>query len=201
MVRRKKLALGVQAAFTLVELLVALAIFAVITALVLVKHNSFSGGILLTNLAYETALTIRRAQAYGINVKGFGSSKFETWFGAHFEDGDRDFLIYAVPKGFSDPRYAGNKNCDATDPECVEKITIRKNMQIKDIFDISNPSSPVSVRTVDIYFTRPDPEANIRATTGVGQSNLSTVKIVLSTLDGSREKSVIVRKTGQISVE
>src|SRR3989338_6906440 len=55
--------------FTLVELLVTLSLFVVLTTIVLFSQQKFNGSILLTNLAYDVALTIRQAQTFGVNVR------------------------------------------------------------------------------------------------------------------------------------
>ena len=55
--------------FTLIELLVCITIFVIMTALLLFKYGNFNQSVLLTNLAYDTALTIRTAQNYGLSVK------------------------------------------------------------------------------------------------------------------------------------
>ena len=55
--------------FTLVELLVSISIFVFMTALVVSRYAAFNQGTLMTNLAYDIALTIRTAQTYGLSVK------------------------------------------------------------------------------------------------------------------------------------
>lgn len=55
--------------FTLVELIICVAIFVFLTGLVVTKYSTFNSSILLTNLAYDVALTVRTAQSYGLNVR------------------------------------------------------------------------------------------------------------------------------------
>jgi prepilin-type N-terminal cleavage/methylation domain-containing protein len=47
--------------FTLVELMVTVGIFTIISGLLLARYSNFNQGIILTNLAYDIALTIRSA--------------------------------------------------------------------------------------------------------------------------------------------
>lgn len=200
MFQKRRLLSEASAGFTLVELLVSLGIFAVVTALVLMKHQSFSGGILLTNLAYETALTIRRAQSFGINVKGQGAS-FDIWYGVRFDKRyPTEFLLFTDSN--KNATYDGTGACDGiVVDECFEKVLIKRNMSFKQLC-IAGPSAEDCNRNIiDIIFKRPDPEARIYDR-GVGSSGTAygSVKIVLKALDG-RSKNVVVRKTGQISVE
>ena len=78
-----------QRGFTLVETMVALGIFVIVTAIVFVGNSRFNNTIFLTNLAYDLALTVSRAQSYGINVRPFdGATKpFEVGYGVHFKRG------------------------------------------------------------------------------------------------------------------
>ncbi|HEY4511871.1 MAG TPA: prepilin-type N-terminal cleavage/methylation domain-containing protein [Candidatus Paceibacterota bacterium] len=199
MFQKRRLLSKASAGFTLVELLVSLGIFAVVTALVLMKHQSFSGGILLTNLAYETALTVRRAQSFGINVKGQGPV-FDIWYGVHFDRSKpTEFLLFADSN--KNTTYEGTGACDGIDTadECFEKVLIKRNMSFNQLC-IAGPSAEDCNRNIiNIIFKRPDPEARIYDNDVPGTA-YGSVKIVLVASDG-RSKNVVVRKTGQISVE
>ena len=56
--------------FTLIELIVSVAIFVFMTALVVAKYGNFNQSVLMTDLAYDIALTLRTAQTYGVSVQG-----------------------------------------------------------------------------------------------------------------------------------
>ena len=68
-IRNKKIMPNVVRGFTLIEMMVSVGIFALITTLIMVSGRSFGGSVLLTNLAYDVALSVRRAQTFGINVR------------------------------------------------------------------------------------------------------------------------------------
>src|SRR6185312_4659547 len=80
--------------FTLVELRVVVAIFLIITAITLGNQSRFSSDILITNLAYQIALSIREAQVYGIGSKGVadnsssGINNFQAGYGIHIGASD-----------------------------------------------------------------------------------------------------------------
>ena len=66
--KTKNLKLLTKRAFSLIELLVVLAIITLITSIVLINHSVFNGGVVLESLAYEIALITRQAQFFSINV-------------------------------------------------------------------------------------------------------------------------------------
>ena len=55
--------------FSLVELIVVMGIFTIMTSIVIFNYGRFSSNLIVTNLAYESALAVRQAQVYGISVK------------------------------------------------------------------------------------------------------------------------------------
>src|SRR3989344_2815124 len=85
--------------FALIELLVAVALFGVISTFILVAHSRVSEQILMTALAYDVALSFREAQNFGVSVKEFssgGSATFDAAYGLHFDTGsDRLFTLFA----------------------------------------------------------------------------------------------------------
>jgi prepilin-type N-terminal cleavage/methylation domain-containing protein len=70
--------------FTLIELLVVTAILVIVSGLVLANHSRFGGKILLQNLAYDMALSVRQAQVYGISVRQFGAGTYSAGYGIRF---------------------------------------------------------------------------------------------------------------------
>jgi prepilin-type N-terminal cleavage/methylation domain-containing protein len=71
--------------FSLIELLVVIGIFIIITSVILARQNKFSSDILLTDLAYQVAISIRQAQVYGLGVQA-QSSNFDIGYGVHFDN-------------------------------------------------------------------------------------------------------------------
>jgi prepilin-type N-terminal cleavage/methylation domain-containing protein len=196
-----------QQGFTLVELLVTISIFVILTGIVLFNQTKFNSSILLTNLAYDTALTIRQAQSYGINVKEFnsdGNGEFLP-YGVHFEKDEKSFILFSDidnADNDTDGFFEGNiSSCDKADG-CVTRYSIKRGNYIKDIcaeavaegtFDCSN-----SKDELDIVFVRPNPDAQIRFE---GTTNTSpTATIILGGVDGNSIRKVIVRSNGLIEI-
>jgi prepilin-type N-terminal cleavage/methylation domain-containing protein len=186
-----------QKGFTLVELLVSLAIFTVITTLAVVNNAQFNSSILLTNLAYEIGLSVRQAQFYGIAVRRSSTSAFDAGYGVHFDLADpRTYYL------FEDRTI--DHICDAT--ECaasnlVESFKLNKGNYISKI--CVNGSSGLTCtgsggfQKVDISFIRPNPDAFITRNSVTG--NYTTAEICVASPTGTKRR-VIVESTGQISV-
>ena len=178
--------------FTIIELVVSIGIFALMTILLLAKYGNFNQGILLTNLAYDVALTIRNAQSYGLNVKSAvrDDDSFLYPYGVHFLSGANDFVFFADTN--SDGSFL------ITTDMVLSKTTIQRGSKISSLC-VGSSDCMIQVNSLDISFKRPDPNAIIIAD-GSNASIYKYAEISLESSDGTIRK-VIVRSTGQISVE
>lgn len=199
--RNKNTTSKLVSGFTLVELLVTLTIFSIMTGVVLVNQEKFNNTIFLSNLAHDIALTLRQAQSYGVNVReGSGSNPFEKSYGVSFDKGKNNnknfILFYDID---SDNKYPEDEfgSC-SEDSECIERYAIKSGNYISSICAGTGEGEDcISTNYLDISFKRPNPDAIITSDT---QTNSSYAKITVSASNGNT-KSIIVRKTGQIYVE
>jgi prepilin-type N-terminal cleavage/methylation domain-containing protein len=207
-------------AFTLVEMLVAMSIFVIISFVVISNTSSFNGSILLTNLAYDIALTVQQAQSYGINVREFqtDSNNFEVGYGVHFmlgadagdnnESSQTSFILFA--DHFIPNNNFGNKLYDkASSPtEFIQRYLIGSGNKIDQIcdYDLSNNCltsiGGKSITGVDITFQRPYPDANVKLYLSDGSkiSTLNALGIKVKSVVGI-SKEIRIESTGQISVK
>lgn len=209
--------------FTLVELLVTITIFVVLTGVVLVNQAKFNSSILLTNLAYDTALTIRQAQTYGINIKNFNidDDKFVP-YGVHFDvvNQPRSFILFADldydssdPDSSTDVQYDGG-GADSPDLSicqnvmgCVNRYNITRGNYIDSLCadDESNTGSckgsASSVNSVDIVFERPDPDAKIRAVNDGASTSLTSIRIVLKNQGDDNSREIVVKSNGLMYIK
>ncbi len=185
--------------FTLVELMVSVAIFAFMTAFLVAKYGTFNQGILLTNLAYDVALTIRNAQSYGLNVKSKPienqsySTLFDYPYGVHFETGANNKIMIFFADSTADGKYVASNN------ELITSYNIKRGSYVSALCAGTGPgASCAAASSLDVTFKRPDPNAIIKKN-GETASTFSYSEITLVSTDGGVKK-VAVRSTGQITV-
>ena len=188
----KKLNFKNESGFTILELIVSIGIFAFMTALLVARYGTFNQGVLLNNLAYDIALTIRNAQSYGLNVKSANrsSNEFQYPYGVHFNKatGSNNSFIFYADKD-SDGVYV------AANDLIISKTNIKNGFVITDLYRNSLANS---INTLDITYKRPDPNAIIKADGNVS-STYPNAQIKVVAKDGSY-KYVSVSSVGQITV-
>ena len=114
--------------FTIVEMLVVMGIFSILTAVTVWNYGKFNNSIILTNMAYEIALEIREAQVFSLGVRGANSgggiyNDFDTRYGVLFEEGEKNFIFFTDlnnnGKCDIDPDDANSDDCLIT--ECTSE--------------------------------------------------------------------------------
>ena len=191
--------------FTLIELLVVTAILIIITGIVLANNRRFGGVILLENLGYDIALSIREAQVYGISVRQFGSGNFDVGYGMHFLiSSPATYVLFAdaITKNGLYDGCPSEVSC-----ELVESTDIQRGYFIAGLCVPAgaDADSCTRVSRADIVFKRPEPDAciskdGISAVTGnyICTGAQESVRIIVESPRGDR-MSVVVEATGQIS--
>ncbi|MEK7646089.1 MAG: type II secretion system protein [Patescibacteria group bacterium] len=181
--------------FTLVELIVSISIFAIMTALVVAKYGTFNQSVLLTNLAYDMALTIRTAQTYGVSVKQEGGA-FTNAYGIFVSN---DTSINSQVIFFSDSDLGSEGFYASGADQLVNTYALKRGAIIK---DICTDTAGCGEGEAHITFKRPDPDAIICVASfcAGGGTEPGYVRLIIAGTDGST-RSVLVRKNGQISVE
>jgi len=180
--------------FTLLELMVSIGIMLVILSVILFSHRQFSDSLIITNLAYEVALSIRQSQTYGFSVKGVvdnGAQTFDAGYGVHF-DGANNLSSYQL---FADKN--NNKIYDSDDIN-LETFNLERGSVVENICIISEGDCDVASGVVDIVFVRPNPDAFIRV--GGGNTNEQGLVIKLRSSNGMN-RCVELMNTGQISIK
>lgn len=214
---------------TLVELMVVISIFLIITSIAIFNYKNFSSTISLQNLTDDVALSIRKAQSFAIGARGTGlagdDKDFMKSYGMHFSINEnptgslsgssRSFLMYSVDSG-GVKKYQDNSDmnsvCGGQDNDCVELfdiMTIDKIDKIEAYNGLSLVLNSSPTASLDVVFTRPDPKAYLcyRLTSNSNENcvqNVSSVKITLSNgqIDPDyRSKTISIQNTGQISIQ
>jgi type II secretory pathway pseudopilin PulG len=166
---------------TLLEVIVIVGIFGMLMAVVMFKYSSFNNNILLTNMAYEVALSVREAQFFGTAVKGYGGKNddFEKNIGIHFSQGLDSYML------FIDEDNDGYNTTDGIDP-----ITMQRGIYISELKNCTSGASP---GVLDIIFDRPNPEPILLG-------NPAEVQIQISTPDRNNHRYVRINSVGAIDV-
>lgn len=189
---------------TLVELIVVLGIFVLVTGITIFDYNSFRSNISLQNLADEIALSARKTQSYAIGVKSAGGN-FSDNFGIHFSIKEADnnnnnsslksFVLFVdIDK---DNKYNFSDVCGVGKGECLEILTIKTEDRVTGI--LREGKLDESLDTIDIIFKRPNPDANFYVDGDFIGAQSMGVQITNTRSGGV--KNIIISNTGQISIE
>jgi len=173
--------------FSLIELLVSIAILVIVSGIVFFNQSGFNNNVLLENLAYEISLTIRQAQSYGLQSRetGTGSDDFTAGYGVYFDLDNPDKLVLYLDE---------NKNhiYDLGETE-VDSLKITSGSEITELC----VGADCTATKLSISFIRPDPTAYI---SNNNTSLESTGKITLTSRK-SEEKVISINRLGQISID
>ncbi len=202
--------------FTLIELVVVMAVMTVLTGALLVRQGRFNSSTLLRSLAYSVALSVRQAQVYGTSVVGTTTAATNC-VGGFYNAGSCYASAYGLYFDVSTPTtyiLFADLNNDGK-YQTIESI---KTFNLNNGYVISsfcangvNGVSAVSrcsgatINTLNIIFKRPNPDATFTAFTSAGTAIAGDVYSgayiqVQVTGDAANTKSISVLATGQVSM-
>jgi prepilin-type N-terminal cleavage/methylation domain-containing protein len=189
-----------RSGFTLVELVVSIAIFAIMTALVVAKYGNFNNSLLLTNLAYDVAGTIRTAQTYGLSVRSTDTGVLPPAYGVFF-----NYLTSGASglcKSVDSARFYLFADTGTEDYECgtgdsvINEYLLKNGTKISGLcIGSSSSACNTTPNYLSISFKRPNPDALIMT----GAADYGYARITLQSASGDT-RMVSVYKNGQISV-
>ena len=209
-----------QSGVTLIEMIIVVAIVAVVMSVILFNYSDFSTNVSVRNLAQEIALSIRKAQTYATSVRqispdGTMSDAFTT-YGIAFSTNDKKestmmpnnkrFVLFAD----TDAQITGSGNYDAgtqcgsptTGDECVETFSINTADKISQICWFWGSGGIHKDCTNDGYtsitFSRPNPDASFCFQEECNQG-ISGIEIQVQSAKG-KTYSVRIWNTGQVGV-
>lgn len=180
--------------FTLIELLVSISIISIVSAVILVRNNSFNSAVLLRNQSYELALAIRQAQLMAVS----GSESATRQYGL--------YVARSKPQEYSIFRDDSNTGSNAGRYDAGDTIIggtghLDKRFAIRDITNTAGSS-----QTNDGFsftFVRPNFDGLFKSGSGgylTGPMYID-VGVVGKTGNGSGVvRRVEVTNTGQVSV-
>lgn len=204
-------------AFTLIEMLVVIAIIGTITMIVVVSQSSFNKSIILANAAYDMALTIRSAETYGIGsrvIGAGGASGYGIHVGVPLPQNTFTLFADTYPGPSTDPTRchpaddasapdakAGNCAYDSTqesvgvtDYKLGNGITINKFCATTSAGQVCTPT----LSSVDVVFTRPNAEPFMSANGAYSVASPVTSLCFSLTSPQGGQRYVLVSYYGEI---
>jgi|SRR5581483_11970736 len=192
--------------FTLVEVIISVAIASVIMSVVLWNYSAFNDQLALSSAAQEIAIAIRQAQTYGISARetGAGQGNFDSDYGVYLslkEPNAYSIFVDTNANKVYDPGQGCGSGVQNT--ECVEKSMLRNGVVISAICDESGSCPPSSASQLDVTFLRPNPDATIDFADDSGfiVSGPSRAGTVVLTSPMGRTIRVEVDNTGEIVIK
>lgn len=209
--KQKKAAAKLVSGFSLIELMVVIGIFALLSGVIFSNYGKFNVKASLDNLTHQVALVIRQAQVYGISVAQKNQKGYGVYFSTATPADQTTFILFNDRHGLFSPNSASDKlyndenlSCNSIYPndECIEKISIQSGDKVLQICGVGvDEGFCENLPNLHIVFTRPNPDASLIAICPSGNfSNFSHARIILQSPSGDK-KSVVVWTTGQIAVE
>lgn len=195
--------------FTLLEMLVTLSVFSMITSTLLISYSGFNKHLNVDTLANEIGQWIRDAQVSAMSVKGARTATGAyPGYGVHFAMSDPGkFLFFADLDG--DRQYDPGV-CGAAGSECEREVVLTQGNKIDSLCGLT--ASGVSTAkclaphgsssVFDIVFTRPDPDAVINGDVNGSSfpTGYSSARITIVSLQGYH-RTIEAWITGQISIQ
>ncbi len=210
---------NIKSGMTLVELLVVLGIFVMVSLLVIFNYGSFRSSVSLQNLSDDIALSVRRAQNYAIGVRGSQSS-FTSGYGIHFSTAapnasdaragsNKTFILFndlnpnKVYNYLTSSSTTCNSSTLSSSDECIDMLTITTSDVISSLCPYSGGTcTNMTNAYADITFLRPNPDAYICVgTLGSGCSQYSSIDIIITNPESKLSKTITISNVGQISIK
>lgn len=186
--------------FTMIELLVTMSIFLMLTGAVLANYRTFNTNALFANASEDVVLSLRQAQVYGASTKGHGAacpgSSFDCSYGVHFSTTDPHLIRIFVDVN-------GNRIYDAGE-QFGEVVQWANNISVTGVKCGLITADCVGV--MDVTFNRPNPDAYIADNVFLTYAPLPISGfdkgwIVLTDTNTGKTITTTITSAGQISIQ
>lgn len=198
--------------FTLIEMLVVLAIIVVLMSIVFSGQLNFNRTLSLNNAAYDIALTLRQAQSYGLSSQAFFHVN-NPGYGVYFQKAAPTSYIFfsdiypAVSAGAQPDARPGNSIYDATDSnsdgvpdETVQTYSLNNGFTLSAFCVYATGPGRVcttgSLTALSVTFSRPNAITTIKGNTG-SWGTYTNACVKMSSLNGDT-RYISVSQTGEV---
>ncbi len=197
--KNKGPALSASEGFTLIEMIVVIAIFGIVTIVVLANLPVFSDRTSLDLVAQEVAIHVRGAQVFGGGGR-VGSGKGRPTYGIHFVATNNTFSLFRDNNdSLTYDEQTGCKAANFLNSACEleQSYTISSGFVIPSIF-YKDESGWQGTDSLDTLFTRPKLEPLIAV--GGGETGAELVQIIIQSRRRGECRAVNLYNNGQIAV-
>lgn len=194
--------------FSLIELLVVVSIFLIVTTITLFKQSKFSSDILITNTAYEVALSIREAQVLGVGSKQQSFENRKQAYGIYIPSSsigqeNGEYLQYSESPEDDVYSFFYDSNDDRFNI-LGGGIHLTRSQKFKD-FCVTNSSNERKcsgeLGALNIAFVKPNLDAKILAKdSSQNIDEYRSVEIVVESSLGDKCRTIDINSVGQIAV-
>lgn len=196
-----------------------LAIIGILATVIVTSHSTFNKTILLSNAAYDVALTIRSAQTFGLGSRSTENNVPNAGYGVHFDaNTPTTFTLFADVDAVNTNNCHGEPvngpnspdatpgNCAYTATELVRGFSLGNGMSISN-FCVYNTGVPkvvcnkvtsATISTLDVVFARPNTQTFISTDTVYQKENIRACIALASPQGGG--SYIYVEQTGAINV-
>ena len=210
--------------FTLVELMVCLAIIGTLSSVLIVNQSNFNKVTLLTDTAYTIALSVREAQTLGLSSRAF-SGIANAGYGVHFGGSTLYYdqfadILPVSPGDQSHPSTCPGHTSAASLPdsrpgncfedsssEQVRRYTLSQGFTISKICGSTDGgttwtfcTAPAQGYTLDMIFERPNTKAVINIFNGVNAPVSYTAAAVDLQSPQGGTRCIVTTQLGEITV-
>ncbi len=193
-----------QKGFTIIELLLVMAIFTIMSGIVLTNYRDYNTNALFANASEDIVLALRMAQVYGVGSKGnitkCGDSSFTCRYGVTFIKSDTEGDGFMVFVDVDDNKIFQENNLTGIEDDddiLIEIIKWKNNIKISELTCNANGTDFPCDAGLTITFERPNPDAQIADT--VENSDYDSARITISS--GTKNSIITITKPGQISLK
>jgi type II secretory pathway pseudopilin PulG len=199
-----------NAGFSVLELIITISIFVVLTTGFLLNYNSFNKRITLDTLAQEIAQWARETQISAMGVKRSSAVlSTHSGYGLHFDIATPDRFIYFADRLANQNRYdAGTGACGTAGTECERVVMLPVGNVISALCGETSSNGATCTGGVfknsnvfDVVFTRPNPDASILGDLSGSSfpTAYSRARITVTSVKGY-SRTIEIWTTGQITV-
>jgi prepilin-type N-terminal cleavage/methylation domain-containing protein len=173
--------------FTFIELIVVIAVIAILTTISFPYYNSIKKNLALERSAAKLVQDIRRAQEMTISGQSPSGVFPKGGYGIYLNKNNTDYVLFKD----SDEGKTCNNNCNSSSPEKIETIALDSKIEVGNLDD----------NKIHLIFLPPDPVVYLTNQSG-SDLGVSVTTIRISIIgEPSKYKDIKINRAGLVWIE